>query len=295
VVEDADTMAAGQGSVAFGSRVRAAVAKGGPICAGIDPSAELLSHWGLPDSPSGLATFGHRCVEAFAGTVGVVKPQVAFFERHGAAGMGVLEEVIRRAREAGLVVIADAKRGDIGSTMEAYADAWLGPSSTLRVDAVTVVAYLGLQTLEPFFELALAHGRGVFIVVRSSNPDGRLVQEARTDGGGGPAVEDALLGEIARRNRPGGLATASVGAVIGATIDGSAFSVADLGGPILAPGIGAQGATADDVGRRFRGCPPGSVLPSASRSLLEAGPDVGALADAAARARDALAAALPAP
>jgi orotidine-5'-phosphate decarboxylase len=271
------------------------VAKGGPICAGIDPSAELLSHWGLPDSPSGLATFGHRCIEAFAGTVGVVKPQVAFFERHGAAGMGVLEEVIRRGHEAGLVVIADAKRADIGSTMAAYADAWLGPASPLRADAVTVVAYLGLQTLDPFFELALAHGRGVFVVVRSSNPDGRVLQEARTERGAGPAVEDALLADIARRNHPGGLATASVGAVIGATIDGSVFPVADLGGPILAPGVGAQGATAEDVGRRFRGCPAGSVLPSASRSLLEAGPDVTSLADAAARSRDEMAAALPTP
>jgi orotidine-5'-phosphate decarboxylase len=281
--------------VPFGRRVLEAVARHGPLCAGIDPSADLLSHWGLPDDATGLRDFGDRCVDAFVGVVGVVKPQVAFFERHGAAGMAAFEHLRTAAADAGLFLIADAKRADIGNTMEAYADAWLGPTSPFRADAVTAVAYLGLGTLEPFFELGRREGRGVIVVVRSSNPDGRLVQAARTEQGRGPATEDALLAEIARRNGPGGLSSATVGAVVGATTDASEFPVAQMGGPILAPGIGAQGATAADVRRRFGDCPPGSVLPSASRSLLEAGPDVRALADAAGRLQGEMAAALPTP
>ncbi len=282
-------------SVPFGRRVLEAVGLHGPLCAGIDPSADLLSRWGLPDDSTGLRDFADRCVEAFSGEVGVVKPQVAFFERHGAAGMAVFEHLRSAAADAGLVLIADAKRADIGNTMEAYAEAWLGPESPLRADAVTAVAYLGLGTLEPFFDLARANGRGVIVVVRSSNPDGRVTQAARTEGGRGPATEDVLLAEIARRNGPGGLAEASVGAVIGATTDASEFPLSDMGGPILAPGVGAQGATAADVKRRFGDCPPGSVLPSASRSLLEEGPDVAALVAAARRLQDELAAALPMP
>ena len=203
----------GAGAVPFGQRVVDAVRATGPFCAGIDPSAGLLARWGLPDDASGLSAFGARCVEAFAGVVGVVKPQVAFFERHGAAGMAALEEVITAAADAGILVIADAKRADIGSTMEAYAEAWVGPKSPLRADAVTAVAYLGLGSLEPLFQLAAANGRGVFVVVRTSNPEGRSVQEARTEGGRGPGHRGrarwpasppatAPAGSIRRRSAP---------------------------------------------------------------------------------------------
>ena len=133
----------------------------GPLCAGIDPSPALLEQWGLPDSADGLRTFGLRCVEAFAGAVPVVKPQVAFFERHGSAGLAALESVLAAARQAGLLVIADAKRGDIGTTMDAYASAWLDPDSPLCADAVTVHPYLGIGALRPAFDLAAAAGRGV--------------------------------------------------------------------------------------------------------------------------------------
>jgi len=282
-------------AVPFGRRVVDAVAAHGPLCAGIDPSPGLLARWGLPDDADGLHRFADRCVEAFAGRIGVVKPQSAFFERHGAEGMAALERCIRTAAGAGLLVIADVKRADIGSTMTAYADAWLGPTSSLAADAVTAVAYLGIGTLEPMFDMAADSGRGVFVVVRSSNPDGRFIQESRTGGGPGPSVEDALLAEIARRNGAGGVVASTVGAVVGATTDPSDFPVAAIGGPVLAPGVGAQGATAADVKRRFGDCPPGSVLPSASRVLLERGPDAGALADAARRLSDELAVALPAP
>ena len=270
----------------FADRVARAVAATGPLCAGIDPSSELLGHWGLDDSPDGLRTFGLTCVEAFAGVVPVVKPQVAFFERMGSAGLAVLEAVLGACRDAGLVAIADAKRGDIGSTMAAYASAWLDPASPLAADAVTVLAYLGLGALQPAFDRAAAGGKGVIVVVRSSNPEGRSLQEARTAGpdgaSTGPAVEDLLLADIAALNHGGLPVAGTVGAVVGATRDPSAFDLAGLGGVILAPGVGVQGGTAEGAAALFAGCAPGTVLPNVSRSLLVAGPDVAALRRAAA-------------
>jgi orotidine-5'-phosphate decarboxylase len=271
----------------FAARVAGAVAATGPVCAGIDPSAGLLADWGLPDSGEGLRSFGLRCVEAFAGAVPVVKPQVAFFERWGSAGVAALEDVIAGARSAGLVVIADAKRGDIGSTSAAYASAWLDPDGPMAADAVTAVAYLGLGALQPLVDTARAHGRGVIVVVRSSNPEGRMLQQAvRVDGA---TVEDGLLAEVAALNAetPG-----VMGAVVGATLRPSSFDLTGLGGVVLAPGVGAQGATAADVAALFAGCPAGSVLPSVSRSVLGAGPGVAALRAAAVAARDEMADAL---
>jgi orotidine-5'-phosphate decarboxylase len=276
----------------FAAQVAARVATSGPLCAGIDPSVALLRQWGLATDAGGLRQFGLRCVEAFAGVVPVVKPQVAFFERCGSAGLAALESVIAEARSAGLLVIADAKRGDIGSTMEAYAAAWLDPDSPLGADAVTAVPYLGLGALQPMVDLAAAHGRGVIVVVRSSNPEGHLLQQALTDGGSGPAVEDRLLGEIAALNGSDRVPTGTVGAVIGATLEPSAFRLPQLGGVILAPGVGAQGAGAAEVGRLFAGCPTGSVLASASRSILGAGPDVDRLATAARKVREEMTAVL---
>lgn len=283
--------------IGFTTRVAEAVAATGPLCAGIDPSALLLEQWGLPDSAEGLREFGLRCVEAFAGVVPVVKPQLAFFERWGAAGMAALESVLGAARGAGLLLIADAKRGDIESTMSAYASAWLDPAGPLVADAVTVLPYMGIGSLQPTFDRAAASGRGVIVVVRGSNPDGRVLQEAivRTDdltgSGNRRSIEDMLLSSIAELNR--GLSPpGTVGAVVGATLEPSAFDLAGLGGVILAPGIGAQGGTADGVARLFGGCPPGTVLPSVSRSLLAAGPDVAALTRAARIERDAMCKAL---
>ncbi len=275
--------------VGFGTRVAAAVARTGPLCAGIDPSRQLLEAWGLSDDGPGLRQFGLRCVEAFAGVVPVIKPQVAFFERCGSAGVAALEAVLAGARSAGLLVIADAKRGDIGTTMEAYARAWLDPDSPLRADAVTAAPYLGLGALQPMIDLAGATGRGVLVVARSSNPEGRSLQQARTGGGQGPSVEDMLLSGIAELNRNGRIPSGTVGAVVGATLGPSEFRLADLGGVILAPGIGAQGGTAAGVGALFGECPAGTVLASSSRSLLKMGPDVTALSEAAAKARDQMA------
>ena len=277
----------------FAAKVTAAVARSGPLCAGIDPSAALLDQWNLPDSADGLRSFGLRCVEAFADVVPVVKPQVAFFERWGSAGIGALESVIAAARETGLLVIADAKRGDIGSTMEAYASAWLDPASPLAVDAVTLVPYLGIGALRPALDLAAASGRGVIVVVRSSNPDGRSIQEAITaagsgNGSAGLSVEDALLGAIRDLNRGGLPVPGTVGAVVGATLEPSRFELSGLGGIILAPGLGAQGGTAEGAAHLFAGCSPHSVLANVSRSLLAAGPTVSRLREAARMTSDEL-------
>jgi orotidine-5'-phosphate decarboxylase len=268
----------------FAARVAEAVGRTGPLCAGIDPSADLLGAWGLGDDPAGLAEFGSRCVEAFSGTVAVVKPQVAFYERHGSAGFAALEALLAQAKEAGLLVIADAKRGDISTTAEAYAGAWLGGSSPLAADAVTAVAYMGLAALAPLVDLARSTGRGVLVVCRSSNPEGRPLQQAAM--AGGTTVEDRLLAEIAALND--GPDAGAVGAVVGATLSPSAFHLPDLGGVVLAPGLGAQGATAKEVAALFAGCPKGSVLPSASRSILASGPSVAALRAGAERAQETL-------
>lgn len=259
----------------FGDRVGAAVRATGPLCAGIDPSAQLLHDWGLSDDAKGLEQFVAVCVEAFAGVVGVVKPQVAFFERHGAAGLAELERLVADAHTHGLVVINDAKRGDIDSTAAAYADAWVGAASPLAGDALTVHAYLGLGALDPLIRLAAANGRGVIVVARSSNPEGRALQQAKT--ADGPAVEDMLLAEIAALNGSEGIPAGTVGAVVGATLEPSDFALSQLGGVILAPGLGAQGAGPADVAERFSGCAPGTVLPSSSRGLLRHGPDPEAL------------------
>jgi orotidine-5'-phosphate decarboxylase len=271
----------------FGQRVAEAVARTGSACAGVDPSADLLRAWELTDDCEGLRAFCGICVEALAGTVGIIKPQVAFFERHGSAGLAELERLIVDAHAAGLLVLADAKRGDIDSTAAAYADAWLGDGSPLAADAVTVHPYLGLAALAPCIELAGKTGRGVIVVTRSSNPEGRALQQALT--AAGPSVEDTLLREISEWNGSPGVPLGTVGAVIGATLAPSSFALSQLNGVILAPGLGAQGATPADVAARFAGCARGSVLASTSRGLLAAGPGVASLRQAAAALQEDLA------
>lgn len=273
----------------FGERVRAAVASTGPLCVGIDPSPALLDVFGVPDDADGLFAFGELCTESLAGVAAVVKPQVAFFERHGARGLAAFERVVALARDAGMLVIADAKRGDVGTTTEAYADAWFrGP---LAADAVTATPYVGIGALFPMVTAARATGRGLIVVVTSSNPEGAEVQGAVL--GDGRTVEQSMVQAIGRWNAEevgdtGALG--SVGAVVGATGGTPPGGLEALGGMVLAPGLGAQGATVSDVARRFSHCPPGSVLPAASRGLLSAGPQT--LRGKAARLRDDLAAVL---
>jgi orotidine-5'-phosphate decarboxylase len=258
----------------FGERVREATATHGQLCVGIDPHAHLLAEWGMDASATGAREFGLRVVEAAAGRVGVVKPQVSFFECYGSAGFAALETVIAAARAAGLLVIADAKRGDIGTTMDAYAQAWLTPGSPLEADALTVNPFLGTGTLEGTFELAERAAKGVFVLAATSNPDAFTAQRARLTSG--ETVSGAIVREVSSRNArttPEGH-WASLGFVVGATVDWTdaglrAFSPV---APILGPGFGHQGAEPHDLRARF-GDLAEAVIASESRSILAAGPD----------------------
>jgi orotidine-5'-phosphate decarboxylase len=263
----------------FATRVREAVRRRGRLCVGIDPHAQLLAAWGLPDDATGLRAFTETVVAAIGPHIAVAKPQVAFYERHGSAGFAVLEDAVVALREAGVLVIADAKRGDIGSTMAAYADTWLGERSPLCADAVTASPYLGVGSLDPAVRLADATGRGVVVLARTSNPEGGPLQTAAT--ADGRSVAQSVVDDAARHNAAG---PASIALVVGATRD-HGLRLADVGGPILAPGLGAQGATPDDLGRVFAGATE-LLLPSASRQVLADGPDAHALAATAQRLRD---------
>ncbi|NUR09646.1 MAG: orotidine-5'-phosphate decarboxylase [Nocardioidaceae bacterium] len=269
----------------FGSRLHDAIDGRGRFCVGIDPHPRLLDAWGLTDSVNGLEKFALTAVEAMAGTVAVVKPQSAFFERHGSRGIAVLEQVVRAAHDLGALVLLDVKRGDIGSTSQAYADAYLDKNSPLHVDAITVSPYLGTGSLDPVLDTALAHDAGVFVLALTSNPEGPQVQHATTRDG--RTVAAVVLDAIATRNT-GAEPLGSIGAVVGATVDLPADVTAenlDVHGPLLVPGIGAQGGTVDDV-RRVFGSAAAHVLPSSSREVLAEGPDRAALHTAALRAID---------
>ena len=277
-------------SDSFGLRLWNAVEAHGPLCVGIDPHSALLDAWGLPDDAAGAERFGRTVVEALAGLVPVVKPQSAFFERFGAAGVAALERTISDARAAGLLVLTDVKRGDIGTTAAAYAQAYLDPASSLYSDALTVSPYLGFGSLRPFLDAAAAHGGGVFVLALTSNPEGPQVQHARvTDEQGGRTVAGTMLAAVAAENA-GAAPQGSVGVVVGATIGDTAEDLA-VNGPLLVPGLGAQGGGADDL-RRLFGPVSRYVLPSVSREILGAGPDLGRLTEAASRAGDLYAAVL---
>jgi orotidine-5'-phosphate decarboxylase len=278
----------------YGDRLRAAMDELGPFCPGIDPHAALLEQWGLPDTVGGLETFAMTCVEAFGGAVAAVKPQSAFFERFGAAGVAVLERTLAGLRDAGTLSLLDVKRGDIGTTMAGYAQAYLSADSPLRADAITVSPYLGYESLRPALDLAAATGRGVFVLTLTSNPEGPSVQHATRDGA---SVAASVVAGVARDNAHAAASgrLGSVGMVVGATV-GSA--VTDLGldltgsaGPLLAPGLGAQGGTAAALRATFGSALP-QVLGTSSREVLVAGPGAVALRDAARRAADDLTAAL---
>lgn len=289
---------AGQmGLVPFGARLAATMDEFGPLCVGIDPHASLLADWGLPDDASGLRSFALTVLDAVGGRVAAVKPQAAFFERHGAAGLAVLEEVVAAGRDVGTLVIVDAKRGDIGSTMGAYADAYLRDGSPLAGDALTVSPYLGFGSLAPAVQAAAATGRGLFVLALTSNPEGPAVQHAR--GPDGVSVAARIAAEAAALNAAevsaSGAELGSCGLVVGATIGSAAqdagVDLAAVRGPLLAPGVGAQGAGAAELAAVF-GAARRSVLASSSRAVLAAGPGQRALRTAARAAADDAARAL---
>jgi orotidine-5'-phosphate decarboxylase len=272
----------------FGARLRSAMDSRGPLCVGIDPHAHLLDAWDLPDTAEGLASFTYGVVDALADRVAVFKPQSAFFERFGSAGIAVLEQATIRLRDAGALVIIDAKRGDIGSTMAGYASAYLAEKGPLACDALTVSPYLGFGSLQPAIDEARSAGAGLFVLALTSNPEGPQFQSARTVDG--PTVAGAVLDGLRELNasdlgNAGTGALGSFGAVVGATISRTDENL-NIRGPLLAPGLGAQGGTAAGLVKVF-GSAVRNVVPASSREILGAGPSAGALRDAADRANDA--------
>lgn len=270
----------------FGTRYAAALAERGQLCVGIDPHGALLRGWGYDDDVSGLERFALGAVEAVAPHCSVVKPQSAFYERFGSRGIAVLERVIAESRAAGALVLLDVKRGDIGSTSQAYADAYLDPASPLASDAITVSPYLGFGSLLPFVDAARRHDAGLFVLAATSNKEGPEVQEAVTsEAFGGRTVASTVLDHLRELNA-GATPLGSFGAVVGATIDGSGLDL-DIDGPILAPGYGEQGGTSSDILRIF-GASARNVVASSSRGVLRLGPDPVAMRDAVLRANDEL-------
>ncbi|MFF4036028.1 orotidine-5'-phosphate decarboxylase [Streptomyces sviceus] len=273
----------------FGARLRHVMDERGPLCVGIDPHASLLTEWGLTDDVSGLERFSRTVVEALSDRVAVFKPQSAFFERFGSRGVAVLEKTVQEARAAGALVLMDAKRGDIGSTMAAYAEAFLRKDSPLFSDALTVSPYLGYGSLSPAVALARESGAGLFVLALTSNPEGGEVQHAvRADGRN---VGATMLAHLAAENI-GEEPLGSFGAVVGATLGDLSTYDLDINGPLLAPGVGAQGATPADLPRVF-GAAIRNVVPNVSRGVLRHGPDAGALRDSAERFADEIRSALP--
>lgn len=260
--------------MSFSERLRGAFNAHGQLCVGIDPHEHLLGEWGLDASAAGVREFGLRVVDACAERVGIVKPQVSFFERYGSAGFAALEEVMAAARSAGLLVIADAKRGDIGTTMDAYARAWLSPGAPLEADALTVSPYLGVGSLTDTFGFAVSHGKGIFVLAATSNPEGAALQRAVPRGAG--SVARAVADEVSAWNLAAtGEGLGNIGLVVGATIDRRAAGLPDAltpPAPILAPGFGAQGARLDELATLFGADAP-HVIASESRGVLGAGID----------------------
>jgi orotidine-5'-phosphate decarboxylase len=262
----------------FSRKVETAFDKFGQLCVGIDPHAELLEEAGISDSADGLRTFSMQLLDQLEGVVGIIKPQVAFFERFGSAGFAVLEEVCSDASKRGFLVIADAKRGDIGSTMSAYAEAWLGKASPLVVDALTVSPYLGTGALSSALALASERGKGLFVLCATSNAEGKELQQAIS---GGTTVAANVAAEVASLNKitaQGKTKFGTAGLVIGATVNLKDYGIDDLNRTdnckslILAPGFGAQGASLA-AARAIFGSNADNVIYTISRSALRNGFD----------------------
>jgi orotidine-5'-phosphate decarboxylase len=260
----------------FGTRIEQAFAKYGQLCVGVDPHAQLLEEWGLPETVEGLRSFSLAALEASIGRVGFIKPQVAFFEKFGAKGFAVLEQFAELAAAEDILVIMDAKRGDIGSTMTGYFEAWLGKEAPFICDALTVSPFLGVGSLAEVMSECLERGKGLFVLAATSNVEGKTVQRARV--GDNTLSQDILrqLEDINSVSTSAGSLIGSFGAVVGATqnLSASGLSViqteAELTTPILAPGFGAQGAALADARDLFQ-AGASRVIASVSRSVLTSG------------------------
>lgn len=295
----------------FADRLAAAIVeKQSQVCVGLDPRLEKIPAKLIGEAEAGAAggcgnreasraieNFCYAIIEAVAPYVVAVKPQLACFEAYGPPGIRAFKHVCRRATEAGLLVVADAKRGDIGISAESYSAAFIGRPEGLEhkgggfgADAVTVNPFFGSDGVEPFIRDCTRYGRGLFILVRSSNPGAAELQDLELASGG--TVSDRIADLVAGwgTDLVGRSGYSSIGAVVGAT-GGAAighFRQAMPGVPFLLPGYGAQGASVEDVAAAFG--PEGlGALVTASRSIIYAGRDdafARAAADAAAEMRD---------
>lgn len=260
----------------FAAKLQAAFAKYGQLCVGIDPHASLLDDWGLTDDVDGLRKFSLTTLDAAVGLTGIIKPQVSFFERFGSRGFQVLEELAVAAKGTDLVVIMDAKRGDIGSTMDGYSQAWLANSAPFVCDALTLSPYLGFDSLLSSMSTAVENGKGLFLLSATSNPEGKTLQRAMVDGHSVSADILSKLENVNRVNLGAGETLGNFGAVVGATVNlqaaglGNLHTDSNLLSPILAPGFGAQGAELSEMRDLFGAAAP-RVIASVSRSILQAG------------------------
>lgn len=254
----------------FAARLTEGVRRHGPLCVGVDPHAGMVPALFGGDTAKGLEYWGRALVEVAAGRVAVIKPQAGFFERLGPGGMASLAAITHAAREAGLLVLMDAKRGDIGSTAEGYAEVYLGKAAFFESDAVTVNPYMGLDTLEPFAKRAEANGKGIVVLVRTSNPGAADFQ--MLDTGGQPLyirIAEALRPLTDRLMSPCDWSNLMM--VVGATAPDEARRVraAAPKAMFLVPGYGAQGADPRDAlaGLVTRGNLVEGGVVSASRSV----------------------------
>jgi orotidine-5'-phosphate decarboxylase len=254
----------------FADRLTDAVlAKGNPVVVGLDPRVDQMPAFVEAERP--IASFHEHVVAAVAPLVPAVKLQVAFYEAHGLAGMRAFAETIATAREAGLIVIGDVKRNDVDSTARAYADAYLGRVPELDCDAITVSPYLGRDSLEPFVEACADRGRGLFVLVKTSNPGSGDIQDERT--GDGRTVAERVAGLVDELGAPlvGEHGYSAIGAVVGATYPEQAVALRARmpRALVLVPGYGAQGGTGADAAASFGADGLGAVV-NASRSITYA-------------------------
>ncbi|RMB59019.1 orotidine-5'-phosphate decarboxylase [Tessaracoccus antarcticus] len=250
----------------YAARLRQITTRRGNLCVGIDPMPSVLSAWGLDATVEALERCARGIVAELAESVAVFKPQSAFFEAFGSAGVAVLERVLEDIRQAGALSILDVKRGDIGSSMAGYATAYLGDDSPLRADAITLSPYLGVGSLSPAIEQAVLTGRGIYVLARTSNPDGAAIQCARTDHASvAQHVVDAITEGNPRWDH-------AVGVVVGGTHADLGCDVSTFNGSILVPGIGAQGGTMEGI-RDVFGDASSMVLPTVSRDVIGGGRD----------------------
>lgn len=269
----------------FIERLNSAIrSKQTPALVGLDPRMDQLpseivnrARQASPDRRLQMATayeeFCVRIIDVVAPLVPAVKPQVAFFEEAGADGMEALNIVMRHARKRGLLVIADAKRGDIGSTAEGYAAAWLAgedpESAAWPADCLTINPFLGRDTLDPFVKTAVERNAGLYVLVKTSNPGSGLLQDRQTDG---TSVSECLADVVeclARETLIAAEQSGSIGAVVGAT---HPQQLADLRSrmphvPLLIPGYGSQGGTSQDVASAFHADGTGALVNS-SRGII---------------------------